>query len=185
VRSKTDSLLVTIGILAFFVGRWTKTKHKELEINVQAPLPPEDSDGWQGYIDEETYREHRRILIDGQGQAAQDFDKYLVALSAGAFGLSLAFIRQIAPDPVMLWSIITAWIAFGLSLLAILTSFLISQSAFQRAVEILDKQNEEDIEDSNKLDSVTTGLNVVSIVSVVVGVASLGYFAISNIGTSV
>lgn len=85
----------------------------------------------------------------------------------------------------MLWSIITAWIAFGLSLLAILTSFLISQSAFQRAVEILDKQNEEDIEDSNKLDSVTTGLNVVSIVSFVVGVASLGYFAISNIGTSV
>lgn len=184
MKSSKDCLVIVIGILGFFAGRWASLGHDHREIDHEVQEPSDGGDVWEGYLDEQTYRNHKQVLIDGQAQASQDFDKYLVTLAAGALGLSIAFIRQIAPNPVEIWSIIVAWSAFGASLISILLSFWFSQRAFHRAEKVLDTQNEEDRLESNWWDYVTTALNVISVFSFVAGVVFLAYFAASNTSTS-
>lgn len=71
---------------------------------------------------------------DGQHAAIQELDRAILTLSAGLLGLSLAFIKDVAPLhqavwlPVLFWS----WGLFGLAVGATLTSFFLSQSAFKQ-----------------------------------------------------
>ena len=139
--------------------------------------PEESSDG----LEREAYLEERKMLIEGEGEASQSFDKTLVTLSAGAFGLSLAFIVQVAPRPVTMWALYLAWGGLVLSLLSVLLSFLMSQYGFRRAQEILDSRYKGGIEESNVWNTATGILNVFSIVSFIVGVVSLAYFAVRNV----
>ncbi|MDD5014531.1 MAG: hypothetical protein PHW73_05450 [Atribacterota bacterium] len=43
------------------------------------------------------YLEERKLLVDASRESAQSFDKTMLVLASGAFGLSLTFIRQIFP----------------------------------------------------------------------------------------
>lgn len=132
-------------------------------------------------LEREAYLEERKMLVEAEGEASQSFDRTLVTLSAGAFGLSLAFIVQIAPNPEALWSLYLAWGGLILSLLSVLLSFLMSQYGFRRARDVLDTLYETGNQENNGWNTVTSSLNIVSIVSFVVGVASLAYFAIKNV----
>ena len=132
-------------------------------------------------LEREAYLEERKTLVEAEGEASQSFDKALITLSAGAFGLSLAFIVQVAPVPRALWYLYVAWGGFFLSLLSILFSFLASQHGFRRARDILDKYLETGAEESNRWNVVTGLLNILSIVAFVLGVVSLAYFAIRNV----
>lgn len=132
-------------------------------------------------LEREAYLEERKMLVEAEGEASQSFDKTLVTLSAGAFGLSLAFIVQIAPKPVALWWLYSAWGALISSLLSVLLSFLMSQYGFRRARDILDTLYETRNQESNRWNTITSTLNVLSIVAFVVGVVSLAYFAIKNV----
>jgi len=49
--------------------------------------------------DYQTYLEERKILIDSERETAQQFDKAILTLAAGALALSITFINQIAPEP--------------------------------------------------------------------------------------
>ncbi len=40
------------------------------------------------------YLEERKLLVDAVREGARSFDKTILALASGAFGLSLTFIRQ-------------------------------------------------------------------------------------------
>lgn len=84
------------------------------------------------------------------------------------------------------WPLTAAWIAFGLSIFLILFSFLTSQWACIRQREILDyewlKASEQQTpKQKNKWTTVTTILNVTSILAFAAGVTFFCYFTIANL----
>ena len=86
------------------------------------------------------YLEERKSLIDAKREASRLFDRAILTLAAGAFGLSLTFIRQISPtiQSGTLFLLICAWAGFCISLLSTLISFLTGQSACSRQIKILE-----------------------------------------------
>lgn len=89
----------------------------------------------------EAYAEERKILIEAEKETAQQFDKYVLTLAAGALALSITFINQIAPKPIScsLWILLLAWSLFSLSILSTLISLLTSQRACRRQIEIYEQ----------------------------------------------
>jgi hypothetical protein len=137
--------------------------------------------GQQDGLEREAYLEERKTLVEAEGEASQSLDRALITLSAGAFGLSLAFIIQVAPEPKALCSLYLAWGGFIISLLSILLSFLASQQGFRRARDVLDTYYQTEEREANGWDKLTGTLNVVSIISFILGVVSLAYFAVRNL----
>jgi hypothetical protein len=134
-------------------------------------------------LERDAYLEERKSLVEAERESAQTLDKFLITLSAGALGLSITFIRQIAPDPGWLWLLYVGWGGFALSLLAVLMSLLFSQSALRSARDNLDRlySGQEDLDSRNRWGSATNALNFASILSFVAGVAFLAAFAVVNV----
>jgi hypothetical protein len=144
---------------------------------------PEEQPEEPGTLERDAYLKEREILVEREGEASQSLDKALITLSGGAFGLTLLFIDRIAPDPKVLGFLYVAWSGFGLSLVSILFSFLMSQWAFRRAREALDSYytNEGDGREGNRWNVWTAVLTMLSIVTFVVGVGALAVFAVQNL----
>lgn len=94
----------------------------------------------------EGYLRHREFLLRGAAEQGTSFEKYLVTLSAGSLGLSIAlidkFVAQKCPD--YLWMVVLSWVLFGSTLLISLISFLVGESAWNRQVEIWDQERMSD-----------------------------------------
>ena len=75
---------------------------------------------------------------DGAHAATQEFDRAILTLSAGALGLSLAFIKDIVSLNVAihLFLLFGSWVFFGFSILFTLASFVASQKAFKHSQNI-------------------------------------------------
>ena len=134
----------------------------------------------------EAYRRRRNFLIDVGREQSRHFDKYILALAAGTFGLSLLFVERIAPHPKdgTEWLLIAAWVAFGASILSTLVSFLLSQESCSKEIEILDGKYRGDIKDEkeikNRFVTWTKWLNRVSMFLFIVGVIFLITFSALN-----
>lgn len=130
------------------------------------------------------YLEERKILIDAERDTAQQFDKAILTLAAGALALSITFINQIAPEPEpnSICYLITAWSLFALSILSTLISFLSSQAACRQSRDVLDQQIS-GITSSKKTSAhtVTNILNYFSIGSFILGVIFLVIFSSINL----
>lgn len=137
------------------------------------------------------YLEERKSLIHLKFEESRLFDKAILTLAAGALGLSLAFIRQISPEPQS-WSIpvlAIAWAGFCLSILSTLISFLTSQQACSRQLQILEaryvpEEGEASLKEANNKNTPATWtrwFNYLSIVFFVVGVVLLAVFSIFNL----
>ena len=136
---------------------------------------------------ESQYIELKKYIGQGILSTAEQYDKAILALSGGAFGVSIAFLKDIAPafeEGTRCWLII-AWVAFVAAICSSLTSFLVSISAFRYLEEFVDarqgspqtapttfKQSRNDI---------TTGLNILSLTCFVVGAISLASFSFKNV----
>ena len=85
------------------------------------------------------YRQERDNLIDAKREASRLFDRAILTLTAGAFGLSLTFVNQIAPrlrtETVSVLKL--SWAFFCVSLISTLISFLTSQAACTRQIDIV------------------------------------------------
>jgi magnesium-transporting ATPase (P-type) len=127
------------------------------------------------------YLEERKQLIEAERETAQQFDKAILTLAAGALALSITFINQIAPNPKphSIYFLVGAWILFCASLLSTLISFLTSQVACRKQRDILD--NKISSKKNNKAASWTNGLNYCSIVFFILGVVSLIVFSAINL----
>ena len=133
--------------------------------------------------DFQTYITERKSLVEAELEQSRLFDKAILTLAAGALGLSITFIRQIAPtpDPNTIWMLIVAWVAFSSSVLVTLTSFLTSQFACRRQRDILDAQQSDRTAGScNGFGIATVILNVLSAILFVIGVGFMVVFSISN-----
>ena len=136
----------------------------------------------------DVYLEERKLLIDAEREGARTFDKAILTLSAGALALSITFLEKIVrvDQTTIWWGLIASWIAFGGSILLILFSFLTSQWACRRQIEILDEELINDAgqrksKTNNNWTTATTVLNIASILSFTVGVTFFCCFSFANL----
>jgi magnesium-transporting ATPase (P-type) len=132
----------------------------------------------------QVYLDERKQLIEAERNTAQQFDKAILTLAAGALGLSIVFINQIAPQPISnsICYLTGAWILFCLSLLSTLISFLTSQAACRRQRDILDRDiSGQSDNTNNKAASWTKWLNYFSIAIFILGVICLIIFSAVNL----
>ena len=137
-------------------------------------------------VEYETYLDERRTLIEAEQKGAQQFDKAILTLAGGALAISLTFLKNIAPHPkdwTITW-LALAWIALILSLLSTLCSFLTSQSACRKQIDILENDffpSKENHDENNTSAIWTKRLNLFSIILFVLGIIFLSIFSIGNI----
>jgi hypothetical protein len=88
--------------------------------------------------------EYRKELVVKQDANSNAYDTQILALSSGALGLSLVFLKDIVPIAKVVHRELLAlsWGFFILAILSTLASFLFSQKAISRA---LDELNDPDI----------------------------------------
>ncbi len=134
------------------------------------------------------YLEERKLLIEAERETAQQFDKAILTLAAGALALSITFMQQIVPHPKSesIYPLIGAWISFCLSMLLTLISFLTSQAACRRQRDILDEEMSQINKKSsgtkdNKAAFWTNQLNYFSIGFFILGVILLIVFSAINL----
>jgi hypothetical protein len=84
--------------------------------------------------------EYRKKAWEDSVSGSENFDKYLLAFSSGALGLSLTFIKDIVPlkDAIWIPSLIVSWGAFIACILVTLASFRISIRALEKMSPALD-----------------------------------------------
>ena len=123
-----------------------------------------------------------KALLDQSGS----FDKWVLTLASGALALSLTFIEKIVPHPDTntINFLIGAWSCFGSSILLTLISFLFSQKACLKNIEIIEKLLKKDESPvSNSFTIMTDILNWFSMVAFLTGVALLIVFAVNNVSS--
>lgn len=90
---------------------------------------------------EELHDEYRRKIWDDLKTSSENFDKYMLTFSSGAFGLSLGFIENVVkPETaVSLGWLVASWISFLLCILITLISFRVSIKALERMGPCVDE----------------------------------------------
>jgi len=134
-----------------------------------------EDENYQVYLDE------RKMLIYAERETAQQFDKAVLTLAAGALALSITFIKHIAPNPKeeSLWFLTAVWVCFSVSILSTLVSFLTSQAACRKYRHLLDSKSATLIPEAA---TATNVLNYSSIGFFIFGVLFLVFFTSVNIG---
>lgn len=132
-------------------------------------------------MDDDLYLEERNRL-DSSLQSQYDmFDKNILLLSGGSFGISLTFFNSINGEIKMLFFLIFSWAFFCLSILSTLISFLSSQFYHQKLIKRLDAEYE-----GQKLKPLRNNsidwINIFSMISFFIGVICLVIFTSLNIG---
>jgi hypothetical protein len=84
--------------------------------------------------------EYRNHLVQAQQKAQEDYDKAILALSGGALGLSMTFVKDlIGSNPVAHKGyLLTAWVCWGVSLTSILYSYYTSVSLCTKGIAQVD-----------------------------------------------
>ncbi|GIU99471.1 MAG: hypothetical protein KatS3mg014_1087 [Actinomycetota bacterium] len=104
-----------------------------------------------------------------------------MTLAAGALGISIAFIHNVASRPVQVAWLGAAWVLFSLSLLLILVSFLTSQLALRKEIAWIDSGRPEGDNTSGNAGRWTVILNCLAALALIAGVGCLVVFALYNL----
>lgn len=129
-------------------------------------------------------QEYRAALQQLEQKAQDAYDHAVLALSGGALGVSLAFLKDIVkPDNAQdTWLAGFAWGAWCVSLACTLWSHYSSTRALRRAVEQFDEGEVKPRAPLGGLaDQVTTALNFGAGLCFIVGAASFVAFAFRNL----
>ncbi len=126
----------------------------------------------------------RNEYINSKNQQTDQFDKHMLLLSSGTFGVTFSFIEKFTNGIfINSFFLLFGWGLFALSILSTLMSFLISQIAYKKAIDELDKM----IVDSNYQykepfeNFVISVLNWYSMTFFILGVFSIMVFIFFNI----
>ncbi len=171
---------VFILIIGFCIAPW-KEPHDQ---NLKAVEKEQETKVNYTKEDYKVYQEERKFIASGLREQARSFDKYVLTLAAGSFGLSFLFIRYIAPEPQphTLNFLIAAWSCFGTSILFTLISFLFSQISLIRQLKLLDKWLEQGGHNGyNVFTIIIHVLNWLSMIAFLSGVVLLIIFSIQNL----
>ncbi|BCG65168.1 MAG: hypothetical protein methR_P2990 [Methyloprofundus sp.] len=127
---------------------------------------------------------YRNGLITAEQKSQDDYDKTVISLSGGALGISLIFIKDIIGDsePIMVWTVITAWVLWALSITSVLISYFLSRLALRKSIIQLDNDNfSEGV--GGCAAKATQVFNVISGALFILGIVFLIIFSSQNIGS--
>ncbi len=136
----------------------------------------------------QAYLDHRSELNKGELEVSGRYDQWILTLSGGALGISIAFIEKVAPSPAA-WTLAfigIAWLVLISAIVCALVSLLTSQSAYRRERDILDDELgvKDPPEKKNAPAKATHALNVWAMALFAVGVVFLCLFSVFNLPTS-
>jgi hypothetical protein len=132
---------------------------------------------------DEGLKKYRQELIESKNASQDELDKALLTLSAGAFGITFAFINDfITGTPVWISLLFASWISWGLTIGFCLVAFYLSVISFDRSLNKLSKDPESIYEESinNWIDTTIRVLNIVSLVGFLFGLLIIGIFVYLN-----
>ena len=126
--------------------------------------PPADQDAH-----DKAYDAAKADLFARQMSNAKAFDKAVLTLASAALGLSLAFIKDVAPPLSAArfpWLLYLSWWLLASTIVMTVASFLVSQQGIQRQLDIARRYHKERIEaaanEKNRLADATVWLNLLS-----------------------
>ena len=127
--------------------------------------------------------QYRATLIDAEQKAEDDFDKTVLTLSGGSLGITFAFIKDIIGNKPVVDSalIFYAWLAWGVSISAVLLSYYFSGLALRKAIRQVDNGKIYKTQPGGWYDSATAILSAVSGLSFFTGVVLAALFAHLNL----
>jgi hypothetical protein len=127
--------------------------------------------------------EYRESLQKLEQQMQSEYDKAIMALSGGALGISLTFLKDVVvkegvcAGAFLVW----AWVSWGCSIACTLISFQTSAWALRVAVRQTDDQSIYSGWAGGILDIVTRILNIAAGIFFLIGVGFVAYFVSKNI----
>lgn len=127
--------------------------------------------------------EYRNLLIQTWQKSQESYDKAMLTLSAGALGLSFAFIKDII-GPYGIVSkclLLYAWVCWALSISFTLISFFTSIVTCKRAVTLYDKGERDPKKLGGFSDKITYSLNALSGLLFLVGILLMITFVFKNV----
>ncbi|MCL5429034.1 MAG: hypothetical protein M1347_04420 [Chloroflexi bacterium] len=127
--------------------------------------------------------EHRSTLMDEYQKTSEGFDRTIITLASSALGISVAFLNDIVPerDPNTLPILGAAWILIGLSLAAIVFSFLFAIKSRKSAIRDIDLVLRGGTEKETKYPRTATALSWVSAITLILGIFLYLVFAVMNL----
>lgn len=127
--------------------------------------------------------DYRKSLVLAEQAMQREYDKGVMTLSGGALGLSLVFLERIAGPGELAHDslLLTAWIAWSLSILFILASYFTSARAFRQAIEDTDSEKIFDTLAKNCWATVTHTLNLLGGIGFVSGIVLFVTFVYLNV----
>jgi hypothetical protein len=127
--------------------------------------------------------EYRTEIVRLHGESQKSYDKTIVTLSAGALGLSLAFVHDLLGDaPMQARTLLLAsWGAWCCSLAVILLSHLTSVWALKATISQIDSGKIFETTPGGGWSTVTTVLNILGGLLFLVGVVLLLLFVEQNL----
>lgn len=174
--------LLSIGFYISPLRESKEKNQKNLKREASSEIQLTDAE-YKSYLIEE-----KKTLVSSLREQARSFDRYILTLAGGTFGLSLVIIRTLAPQPLAhtMPFLLGAWAAFGTSILFTLVSFLLSQKACLRNIEIIDARLSrpnlsQEYEGANIFAKLTMIFNWLSISSFIIGVILLINFGYQNL----
>jgi hypothetical protein len=135
--------------------------------------------------DYEVHLDERKQLIDAARESARTFDQAVLAFGSAVFGFSIAFLKDIAPNPApetLKW-LGASWLLFSLGLLAILLSFLFSHRACMFQIKVGERAlgGQEDKPTGNPWSKATNWCNIACVVLLFLGLLCWSTFALDNL----
>jgi hypothetical protein len=132
------------------------------------------------------FMEERKSLIDASKESSRTFDKAMLTFGSAIFGFSIAFVKDVAPQPVAgtLGWLAGSWALFSIGLLLITLSFLFSQEACDTEIDEGMKrlQNPGHKSPPNEWSVLTKRCNYYCVVAFFLGLLCWSMFAFHNIG---
>lgn len=159
----------------------------DLDYRMSSETPQSRTDHADKRVPYEWYYEERRYLEEMKRRGRRRVDQMVSGGAAGALVLSITFVdRLVSQDAAVSLSwLAAAWIVLLLALGTSLGSSVTQERAFHEMIENLDAVYSGEADKTalgeTKVDSMTRGLNAVSLVSLCLGIALLAVFVWLNI----
>lgn len=133
---------------------------------------------------EEHLLKYRQELIEAKNASQDQLDKALLSLSAGAFGITIAFLESITSTPPI-WPgfLYASWFFWGLTIGFSLTAFYLSVKSHEEDL-VLVHSDPQKLYDENRKDPTNTAvkwLNKISLGTFLLGLFTISLFAATNL----
>ena len=137
-------------------------------------------------FDDSVYRDYRRSLVDLGNDQLKTFDRAILGLSSGAFGLSMVFLKDIAGggQAQARWFLMAAWGGYLIAIVVNVWSYYLSWEDSQTEIVKLDEcyRNQKPMPPGdNKWKLMTLHANKSALTSFVCATVALAIFAFSNL----